>query len=247
LTISSLPLIISGSALTCAACAQREYRHHEKNVSTQQDQARTHARVSRALCHPWWSSRPGSASSQGQGSSERLSRPAVRQPNSAQTVVDSPSSVPGDGQNTFNKGRNNGFPRDARLLDGTAFSSVFKRNRRIANDHFTVLVHRRSANSGARLGLAIAKKRAKRAVDRNRIKRVTRESFRHQRSQLQGLDLVVMNRDAAATASAASLRSSLDALWPKVIKAGRSGSHSAVDQSDVSASLPFLPDLLQLC
>ena len=47
------------------------------------------------------------------------------------------------------------------------------------------------------MGLAIAKKCARRAVDRNRLKRLVRESFRLERLGLPGLDLVVMcRRDA---------------------------------------------------
>jgi ribonuclease P protein component len=52
----------------------------------------------------------------------------------------------------------------------------------------------------ARLGLAISKKQARRAVDRNRLKRLSREAFRVSRDQLKGLDLVIMARRAALTA-----------------------------------------------
>ncbi len=47
-------------------------------------------------------------------------------------------------------------------------------------------------------GLAISKRVSKRAVERNRIKRLLRESFRRVRSQLPPLDLVVMAREQAA-------------------------------------------------
>lgn len=116
------------------------------------------------------------------------------------------------------------FPREARLLDAADYSQVFKRNKRLANRYWIVLGHRRqssasnkstdaSAQQASRLGLAIAKKRAKRAVDRNRIKRVARESFRHNRTRLVGYDAVVMNKDNAASASTIELRQSLDTLW----------------------------------
>lgn len=49
----------------------------------------------------------------------------------------------------------------------------------------------------ARLGLAVSK-RAGNAVARNRIKRRTREWFRHHRGCLVGLDLVVSARPKAA-------------------------------------------------
>ena len=68
--------------------------------------------------------------------------------------------------------------------------------------------------------MAIAKKRAKHAVTRNRIKRVCRESFRLHADILSGFDVVVMNRDAAASASKTELRNALDELWVKL-------SHSA--------------------
>ena len=75
------------------------------------------------------------------------------------------------------------------------------------------------AAGGARLGLAVAKKRARRAVDRNRIKRVARESFRHRRASLGARHVVVMNRDGASSADAVALRASIDALWEKVERA----------------------------
>ncbi len=70
--------------------------------------------------------------------------------------------------------------------------------------------------SPARLGLAIAKKRAKRALDRNRIKRVVRETFRHNMDSLNGKEIVVMNRDATASATSAVLRQTLESLLTKV-------------------------------
>ena len=62
--------------------------------------------------------------------------------------------------------------------------------------------------SEARLGLAISKRVAPRAVDRNRLRRLARESFRL--AEHASLDYVVMaNRDATAAANQA-LRNSLD-------------------------------------
>jgi len=104
------------------------------------------------------------------------------------------------------------FTRGARLLDAVSYGKVFKHNKRLTNRYWIVLGHR-NGSEHSRLGLAIAKKRAKRAVDRNRIKRVARESFRHNRVGLRGYDVVVMNKDPAATASTAELRQSLDTLW----------------------------------
>lgn len=47
----------------------------------------------------------------------------------------------------------------------------------------------------ARLGVIVAKKIAKRAVDRNRIKRWVRECFRLSQDSLSGLDIVVLAKN----------------------------------------------------
>jgi ribonuclease P protein component len=65
-----------------------------------------------------------------------------------------------------------------------------------------------NALSVARLGLAISKRVAPRAVDRNRLKRLARESFRQ--LELAPLDFVVMARKDAAGAANPILLSSLD-------------------------------------
>ncbi len=49
-----------------------------------------------------------------------------------------------------------------------------------------------------RLGLAVSKKSARRAVDRNRVKRLAREQFRHAQWSLPAVDLVVMTRPGIA-------------------------------------------------
>ncbi|WP_036378885.1 ribonuclease P protein component, partial [Moraxella catarrhalis] len=44
----------------------------------------------------------------------------------------------------------------------------------------------------ARLGLAITKKKLKKAVDRNRLKRLCRENFRHRQASWVAIDVVVI-------------------------------------------------------
>lgn len=48
------------------------------------------------------------------------------------------------------------------------------------------------STSEARLGMVVAKRNVKLAVDRNKLKRLIRESFRLQHQQMQGLDVVVV-------------------------------------------------------
>lgn len=79
---------------------------------------------------------------------------------------------------------------------------------------FTVL-SRPNGKTGARLGLAISKKNCRLAVQRNRLKRVVRESFRSHKEALGGIDVVVMCQAAAGRAGNRSLFDSLATHWQR--------------------------------
>ncbi len=88
---------------------------------------------------------------------------------------------------------------------------MFAQPLRAGDRYFQVLARPRPAG-GSRLGLAIAKKQLRRAVDRNRIKRLVREFFRTRVLPQEGpaLDYVVMARAAARDADNATLFQSLE-------------------------------------
>jgi ribonuclease P protein component len=99
------------------------------------------------------------------------------------------------------------FPRTHRLLAGAEYSRVFGGADRSSDRFFTVLAKLNELPT-ARLGLAVARRVAPRAVDRNRLRRLAREAFRQ--LELAPLDYVVMAKKEAVTAANSEIRSSLD-------------------------------------
>lgn len=109
------------------------------------------------------------------------------------------------------------LPRSAKILKPSDFNRVFKLNAVSADGCFRVIA-RPSEAQGHRLGMAVSRKVDRRAVERNRIKRVVRESFRHWRareaaSAKDSLDVIVLPRSSAATSSNHQLFASLERLW----------------------------------
>jgi ribonuclease P protein component len=109
------------------------------------------------------------------------------------------------------------FPPQLRLTTPADYKQVFAQATKSSDKYFTLLAIRNQLNH-PRLGLAIAKKSVKRAVDRNVIKRAARESFRLQQHALTALDIVVLARREAAGVSAVVLRKSLEKLMLQLVK-----------------------------
>lgn len=107
------------------------------------------------------------------------------------------------------------FARHQRLLTSSDFRHVFAQPRRFSHPHLTMLV-RSNQKPYARLGLAIPKRHIKQAVERNRIKRQIRESFRARQSKLVGWDIVMMARSGADRLSNRELREVLESHWQKL-------------------------------
>lgn len=111
--------------------------------------------------------------------------------------------------------RDQGFPRERRLLRADEYERVFARPKR-SGDGFVAVLARRSENQSSRLGLAISKRAARRACDRNRIKRAARETFRQLEFD-EGWDFIVLARSEAAGADKKTLAKSLRRHLNRVI------------------------------
>lgn len=75
---------------------------------------------------------------------------------------------------------------------------------------------RPNSGAGARLGLAIAKRSCPGATDRNRLKRVVRESFRAHRHLLPPVDVVVLSNAKTRYAANRELFQGLEGSWRKI-------------------------------
>ena len=89
------------------------------------------------------------------------------------------------------------FPRELRLLTPSHFTFVFQQPQRAGTPQITIL-GRLNSLGHPRIGLTVAKKNVKRAHERNRIKRLTRESFRLRQHELPPMDFVVVAKRGVA-------------------------------------------------
>ena len=107
------------------------------------------------------------------------------------------------------------FSRAQRLLRPEEYRRVFEQGAKTGDEAILILG---VCNDLAypRLGLAIAKKHLKQAVQRNRVKRLIRESFRGHLDALAGLDLVVLSRNGITTKTNREIFTALERHWTKI-------------------------------
>jgi ribonuclease P protein component len=108
------------------------------------------------------------------------------------------------------------FGKCRRLLNAAHYRAVFDGATVKASHRNLLLLARPADGAESRLGLVIAKKNVRKAVQRNRIKRVVRESFRHLPATAQPLDIVFLARRGLDDLDNASLFATLEAQWQKL-------------------------------
>ncbi len=108
------------------------------------------------------------------------------------------------------------FPKSARLLAASEFQRVFQQaSTKVSHRHLLMLAIE-SQCLYPRLGLVIAKKNVRLAVQRNRVKRLIRETFRQQQAKLPPIDVIVLARRGMDTLSNPQLQQLLDQQWHKL-------------------------------
>jgi ribonuclease P protein component len=114
-----------------------------------------------------------------------------------------------------------GFSAELRLLQAADFKSVFDEALYKVHQSGFMLLARPCSNQSldhARIGLVIAKRKIKRAHERNRVKRLSRESFRLHQAELPALDIVLMAKADAQHLPNNVLQQELTLAWQQLIR-----------------------------
>jgi ribonuclease P protein component len=112
------------------------------------------------------------------------------------------------------------FSRQSRLLKPAQFKLVFQQPIRSSDNYFRILARVNEVQQH-RLGMAVSKKACAKAVGRNRIKRVVRESFRNRMlgsTTGNPLDIVILPTVRAADQTNKTLDESLSAHWQNLTR-----------------------------
>ncbi len=115
------------------------------------------------------------------------------------------------------------FSKQQRLTDKSEFKSLFDKSEKATQKHLLAL-YKPNHLEHARLGIIVGKRVANRAVDRNQIKRVVRESFKAHQEHLKGLDIIVIARQQCDTLDKIKLREGIDKLWERLLSQYRNAS-----------------------
>ncbi|MBA2652942.1 MAG: ribonuclease P protein component [Tatlockia sp.] len=107
----------------------------------------------------------------------------------------------------------NCFKKTQRLLNKSDYDYVFAEAKKMVTPEFIIL-HRANTLGHARLGLALSKKMIQKAHDRNRIKRLLRETFRT--TELATFDVVFLARQGVAKVENKTLIARLCIIWNKL-------------------------------
>lgn len=110
------------------------------------------------------------------------------------------------------------FTPAQRLLRPAEFQAVFDGAAFKVGEAGFLLLVRPNALTHPRLGLVIAKKKVRRSVDRNRLKRIVRDSFRRHQAELPAADVIFMARQDLAKVASPEFHQQLQQAWKRVCR-----------------------------
>ena len=110
------------------------------------------------------------------------------------------------------------YGREKRLLTARHFKAVFDSPSGKVPGKNLLLLARENGLPHPRLGLVIGKKSVKLSVQRNRLKRLMRDSFRQHQEILAGWDIVIVARKGLGDVENPELHQHFGKLWKRLAR-----------------------------
>jgi ribonuclease P protein component len=110
------------------------------------------------------------------------------------------------------------YPRELRLLTGEDFQKVFDAVEIKVPDQRILILSRANGLDHPRIGFIISKKNIRRAVKRNLVRRIIRESFRLNQENLPAHDIIIMARKGAGDTGTEDLHRLAKKCWSRLNK-----------------------------
>ncbi|MFC0328216.1 ribonuclease P protein component [Halomonas sp. THAF12] len=121
-----------------------------------------------------------------------------------------------------------GFPRRLRLLTAGDYRRVFETAAFKVHGKGLMALASPNPMGHPRLGLIFSKKNVRRAVDRNRLKRLARESIRLSQHRLPPVDIVLLARRGVHELDNATVHRQLHGMWRRLEReAAKAAKHDA--------------------
>ncbi|MBF7728875.1 ribonuclease P protein component [Pseudomonas sp. N040] len=121
------------------------------------------------------------------------------------------------------------FSRENRLLIPRQFKAVFDSPSGKIPGKNVLLLARDNGLDHPRLGLVIGKKSVKLSVERNRLKRLIRESFRKHQALLAGWDIVIVARKGIADSDNVEITRQFDKFWKRLQRTQKAETQPVID------------------
>lgn len=110
----------------------------------------------------------------------------------------------------------NRFPKKVRLHTSSQIKNVFEKRQKISQNSIAVFFYYNGLGY-PRLGVVVPKKNIALAVQRNKVKRVIRESFRLNQEKIKNFDIIVFPYAGAEKITKKDLRLCLEKQWLKLV------------------------------
>lgn len=124
---------------------------------------------------------------------------------------------------------NQDFSRNKRLLIPSQFKAVFDSPSGKIPGKNVLLLARENGLDHPRIGMVIGKKSVKLSVERNRLKRLIRESFRLHQEFLGGWDIVVVARKGMSDSDNVETSRQFSKFWKRLARSQKTGQQPATD------------------